>query len=127
MSDFFGGILDDMRGIVTDANSFFNYTSNPNADPLGKAAAIAASVGQSPQGNFNKLWEAERLSKMNNVDMAHNASQPGYRPAADLDKSNENHSVNFEQVEQSWLTRMRRFSQIDEQMASGKVNEGADR
>lgn len=122
--DFFGGILDDMRGVVTDANSFFNHTTNPDANPLGKAAAYGLAYGTKPQNDPRKLSEAYYLSKENNVADNHNPATPGYAPSRNLDKSNENRSVNFEQDEQSWLLRLRRFSQIDSELQSGKVNEG---
>ncbi len=124
-TDFFGGILDDLRGNVSSPDSFFKSTLGTDV-----ARGIAGgSVGGPAQGqkNYQKLAEANFLSKMNNVNQDHNAASPGYAPTRNLDKSNEGKSVNFENVEQGWLMRLRRFSQIDSEMNVGKVNEGPDR
>ena len=125
MADFFGGILDDLRGSVTDINSFFNNT-------LGTDVARGISGGSTGgpaqgQKNYQKLAEANFLARMDNVNQDHNAASPGYAPTRNLDKSNEGKSVNFENTEQSWLMRMRRFSQVDSEINAGKVNEGPDR
>jgi len=121
MSDnFWGGALDDMRGIVSDANSFFKHS-------IGSAVAKGIAGGATPQNNINKLFEAERLSKLNNVNDNHTPGQFGYAPARDLDVKNESKAVNYENIEGAWLTRMRKFSQIDTEIAAGKINEGTPR
>lgn len=114
MSDAFGGILDDMRGTVTDASSFFQ-------NALGSAVARGIAGGAKPQNDVSKLFEADRLSKMDNVP-----DNVRYSPANDS-KFKAAESVNFENVEQSWLQRLHRFSQIDEGLQAGKVNEGTPR
>lgn len=124
MSDAFGGILDDMRGVVTDASSFFDNALG-SAVARGIAGAAPSQEGNSALGYGNTrahaLEAANSLSKMDNVPMDRR-----YSPASDSGFK-EAQSVNFEQVEQSWLQRLHRFSQIDEGLQAGKINEGQDR
>lgn len=112
MADFFGGILDNLRDTVKDANSFLG-------GHLGTDIATGAAYGGAPQNSVSKLHEAESLSSMNNVP-----TNRSYSPAANLNKSNEGKYANFDVIESQWLQRLRKFSQIDSELQAGKVNEG---
>ncbi len=118
--NFFGGILDGIRTTATDFNSF-------TGGNLGTDIAKGIAGGAKPQNNFNKLWEANHLASMNQVNDKHSPYERGYAPQGNVDKTTEGKFTDFSSVEQSWLMRMRRFSQIDSEMSVGKINEGPDR
>lgn len=113
MTDFFGGVLDSIRGAASDFPS------------LGLAVAKAVAGGSAKQDNSSKLEDANRLAKLNDVPMLQGEQR--YSPSRNIDKANEATSANFESIEQAWLLRLHRFGQIDESVNSGKVNEGVPR
>lgn len=131
MSDsFFGGILDNIGSDVTDLGSFLSATMQTPGAGMDVTKGIAGgSTGGMSQGqkNYQRLAEANYLAKMNNVPMDHSAESAGYAPVRPENRQDEGHAVNYENIEQSWLMRMRRFSQIDSEQSVGKINEGPDR
>ena len=115
--DFFGGILDSVRSIGDDVSSFLGTTPQGLGSDVGKGIANAF-----PQNNINKLYEINRLNDQ--------YKQPIGKEYAGDEKNDhrfpEAKSENFESVEGSWLQRLRKFSQIDSELQTGKVNEGKD-
>ena len=116
-NDFFGGILDSLRGVSGD------FMDNA----LGQATARAIGNGIKPQHSAGKLLQAESLSKLNNVKDSYSPHQEGYAPTSNPDKANEARAQDSWSVESEWLTRLRKFSQIDSEMSAGKVNLGVPR
>lgn len=104
MSDIFGGIMDSLRGAVSDAHSYFDTT-------IGNALAAGITGG------------SEKQNKPVGLDTGfygHQSGETRYSPASD-NKFSQARPEDFNTVELQWLRRIQRFAQMDR---SGIMREG---
>lgn len=101
MSDFFGGILDNLRSTGNDVNGFFGGA-------LDSALEHGIAAGNTPANNVNKLYEAASLAKLNSEPTAY--YERPYEPPQN--KTRPAQSEDFSQIEQQWLRRIARFSEL---------------
>lgn len=104
MADFFGGILEDLRGYVKDADSFFDTT-------IGRAVATGAKAGYGWNQSLNN-GKGGYASEETSSD-----SGPNYMgirsPDGGLNQGSTIESEDFSVAELRWLQRMKSFANLD--------------
>lgn len=96
MADFFGGILDGLRGTGDDKNALFGggVAANDGSKNF--------SMGQQEQGDYSSGFRGY-------------ADPYEYRPP--VDKNYKEQPADFNSIEYQWLRRLQRFSEITSTIA----------
>lgn len=103
MSDFFGGVLDSLRGLSDDVGSFFDDAlsivglSGSDVMKAANKALTSDSVGNTPIGK-SSMPDTGVMSTLNKVNFQ-------------ASKSDAVKSVDPKQVEAEWIQRMQQFIQ----------------
>lgn len=99
MTDF-AGILNDMRSTVSSLSEFFDHST-------GQAIAKGLAGGSVQPNNSYKLREAEELASRHQVPYSER-----YGHASDY-SFGDTKAVSYNDVEAEWMSRLRKFSNID--------------
>jgi hypothetical protein len=120
MADFFGGSLSDFAyGLGDSTTAFFDRATNP---AYSTAAMGRQSGSESLYAGAQGQEQASRLSSQDDYSSSFRGFADPFQYKTPYEKDYGHHAADFDTIEQGWLRRLRRFSDIDTQTS---VKEGS--